>query len=62
MQLDVTLCQNYHDVLSGLGQTMADICGCTVCVRVRTLTVLDVSTWPGLCVCADVKMLQSGVE
>lgn len=34
MQLDRILCQNYHDVLSGLGQTMADICGCTVLVCV----------------------------
>lgn len=57
MQLDVILCQNYHDVLSGLGQAMVYVCvRAHTCVRV--LTVLDDSTWPGLCFCNDVRMLQ----
>lgn len=34
MQLELILCQNYHDVLSGLGQAMGICIGGCVWVRV----------------------------
>lgn len=34
MQLELILCQNYHDALSGLGQAMGICIGGCVCVRV----------------------------